>query len=222
MAEEEITFVGPTAASAKLDKLLARPGMVERVAEIREQMATVDRAYAQSLVAIRKAADLTQVELATQMGVAQSEISRIEKRHDMLLSTLTSYLSATGEHPRLLVTVHVNDVELYLTPFARALSAPPPPRPGVRARAPPLRRFRPDQPDRRCRHGIAGPDGDQAEWPGQPWQYTDQWLRHRRLDRLSVVVPGPAAAQRLRQQQGQCAEYRGAGPVLRLGHQFQQ
>ena len=39
----------------------------------------------------RQPADLTQVELATQMGVAQAEISRIEKRHDMLLSTLTSY-----------------------------------------------------------------------------------------------------------------------------------
>ena len=58
MAEEVITFVGPTAASAKLDKLLARPGMVERVAEIREQMATVDRAYAQSLVAIYRRAPL--------------------------------------------------------------------------------------------------------------------------------------------------------------------
>jgi hypothetical protein len=46
---EEITFVGPTAASKKLDKLLARPGMAKRVAEIREQMATVDRAYADSL-----------------------------------------------------------------------------------------------------------------------------------------------------------------------------
>jgi len=121
MAEEEITFVGPTAASAKLDNLLARPGMVERVAEIREQMETVDRAYAQSLVAIRKAADLTQVELATQMGVAQSEISRIEKRHDMLLSTLTSYLSAAGEHPRMVVTVNGKDVELDLTTLTGAL-----------------------------------------------------------------------------------------------------
>src|ERR1019366_8100155 len=41
-----------------------------------------------------------------QMGVAQSEISRIEKRHDMLLSTLTSYLSAAGEHPTVVVTVN--------------------------------------------------------------------------------------------------------------------
>ena len=121
MAEEETAFVGPVAASAKLSKLLARPGMAERVAEIREQMATVDRAYAQSLAAIRKAADLTQVELATQMGVAQSEISRIEKRHDMLLSTLTSYLSAAGERPRVVVTVHGKDVELDLTTLAGAL-----------------------------------------------------------------------------------------------------
>ena len=118
---EEITFVGPTAASKKLDKLLARPGMAQRVAEIREQMVTVDRAYADSLMAIRRAADLTQVELANQMGVAQSEISRIEKRHDMLLSTLTNYLSAAGEHPRVVVTVNGQDVELDLTTLAGTL-----------------------------------------------------------------------------------------------------
>src|SRR5665811_2143202 len=53
-----------------------------------------------------------------QMGVAQSEISRIEKRHDMLLSTLTSYLSAAGEHPRVVVTVNGKDVELDLTTLA--------------------------------------------------------------------------------------------------------
>jgi predicted transcriptional regulator len=58
------------------------------------------------------AADLTQVELATQMGVAQSEISRIEKGHDMPLSTLTAYLTAAGEHPRVVVTVNGKDVEL--------------------------------------------------------------------------------------------------------------
>ncbi len=68
-----------------------------------------------------RGADLTQVELATQMGVAQSEISRIEKRHDMLLSTLTSYLSAAGEHPRVVVTVNGKDVELDLTTLAGAL-----------------------------------------------------------------------------------------------------
>jgi hypothetical protein len=55
------------------------------------------------------------------MAVAQSEISRIEKRHDMLLSTLTSYLSAAGENPRVVVTVNGKDVELDLTTLAGAL-----------------------------------------------------------------------------------------------------
>ena len=55
------------------------------------------------------------------MGVAQSEISRIENRHDMLLSTLTSFLSAVGEHPRVVVTVNGKDVELDLTTLAGAL-----------------------------------------------------------------------------------------------------
>ena len=55
------------------------------------------------------------------MGVAQSEISRIEKRHDMLLCTLTSYLSAAGENPRVVVTVNGQDVELDLTTLTGAL-----------------------------------------------------------------------------------------------------
>ena len=56
-----------------------------------------------------------------QIGVAQSEISRIEQRHDMLLSTLTSYLSAAGEHPRVVVTVNGKDVGLALTTLTGAL-----------------------------------------------------------------------------------------------------
>ena len=56
-----------------------------------------------------------------QMGVAQSEISRIEKRHDMLLSTLTSFLSAVGEQPRVVVTVKGQNVELDLTTLTGAL-----------------------------------------------------------------------------------------------------
>ena len=55
------------------------------------------------------------------MGVAQSGISQIEKRHDMLLSTLTSYFSAAGEHPRVVVTVNGKDVELDLTTLAGEL-----------------------------------------------------------------------------------------------------
>jgi transcriptional regulator with XRE-family HTH domain len=75
--------------------------------------------YAENLAAVRKAADLTQVELARAMGVAQSEISRIESRPDMLLSTLAGYLAAAGDHPRVVVTIAGQDVEVDLTSLIR-------------------------------------------------------------------------------------------------------
>jgi DNA-binding XRE family transcriptional regulator len=115
MTQTSADFVGTTAAAAKLDTLRARPGAGERVAAIREQMATADRVYADNLAAIRKAADLTQIQMAQDMGVAQSEISRIENRHDMLLSTLAQYLSVAGERARVVITMNGQDVELDLT-----------------------------------------------------------------------------------------------------------
>jgi transcriptional regulator with XRE-family HTH domain len=48
----------------------------------------MDRAYAMNLAMIRKAAQLTQVEVAKRLGVGQAAVSRMESRGDMLLSTL--------------------------------------------------------------------------------------------------------------------------------------
>jgi DNA-binding XRE family transcriptional regulator len=116
---EQHTFVGPDAAGKKLDELLARPGMADEVDEILAEMDEGDRIYTSSLATIRRAADQTQVALANRMGVAQSEISRIEKRHDMLLSTLGSYLAAAGVSTRVLVTVNGHDIELDLAALAQ-------------------------------------------------------------------------------------------------------
>lgn len=120
MTDTTTGFVGNAAAAEKLVTLRRRAGAGKRVTAIRAQMATADRVYADNLAAIRKAADLTQVQLAASMGVAQSEISRIEKRHDMLLSTLTEYLSVAGDRPRVVVTVDGHDVELDLTSLTAA------------------------------------------------------------------------------------------------------
>lgn len=116
---EPITFVGAEAAQARTARLRARRGAAERVDGIRTEMAEADRVYAENLAAVRKAADLTQVELAKAMGVAQSEISRIESRPDMLLSTLASYLAAAGDRPRVVVTIAGHDVEIDLTPLIK-------------------------------------------------------------------------------------------------------
>ena len=59
-------------------------------------MAEADRTHAMGLAALRQAADLTQVELARRLGVTEAAISRVEQPHDLLLSTLNSYLGAIG------------------------------------------------------------------------------------------------------------------------------
>jgi hypothetical protein len=110
------TFVGTEKAAAKIAALRSLPGVVEESERVYAQMVEDDRLYAESLAAIRKAANLTQVELGEHMGVPQSVISRLEKQSDMLLSTLADYLAAAGERPRVVVTVNGRDVEYDLTP----------------------------------------------------------------------------------------------------------
>jgi transcriptional regulator with XRE-family HTH domain len=64
---------------------------------------------------IGQAGHLTQAQVAERLGVGQGVISRLERRDDMLLSTLADYLHATGaEQPRIVVTLNGVEVELDL------------------------------------------------------------------------------------------------------------
>ena len=45
---------------------------------------------------LRKALDLTQVEVSSKLHMNQEAVSRLERRSDFLLSTLTSYIKAMG------------------------------------------------------------------------------------------------------------------------------
>ncbi|SHI24420.1 helix-turn-helix domain-containing protein [Pollutimonas bauzanensis] len=53
---------------------------------------------------LRKAAKRTQEDLAAALGVGQDTISRLEKRSDMLLSTLQHYVESIGGELELVVT----------------------------------------------------------------------------------------------------------------------
>jgi DNA-binding XRE family transcriptional regulator len=102
-------------ATARVDRLLAKPEVAVEVDEGREARAEMNRAYAMNLAMIRKAADLTQAELAERLGTDQGSVSRLEKRPDMLLSTLASYLRATGaDAASIVVTVHGTEYALDL------------------------------------------------------------------------------------------------------------
>ncbi len=55
------------------------------------------------LAALRRAAGLTQTELAVALGVGQAQVSKTERQKDMLISTLASYLAAVGVEAKLVV-----------------------------------------------------------------------------------------------------------------------
>ena len=101
-----------------LDRLLADPQISADVAQAHAEAGEMDRVYAMNLAMIRKAAQMTQVEVARKLGVGQGAISRLEKRGDMLLSTLYDYLTATGaDSAGIVVTIHGYKIELDLGRF---------------------------------------------------------------------------------------------------------
>lgn len=57
-----------------------------------------------SLQELRKALSITQVRVARTMGKRQDEVSRIEQRGDLLLSTLRDYVRSLGGELELLCT----------------------------------------------------------------------------------------------------------------------
>ena len=59
--------------------------------------------HAATLKMLRKVHDLTQVDIALATGMSQAEISRIEQRSDVLLSTLRKVVEATGGELQLVV-----------------------------------------------------------------------------------------------------------------------
>ncbi len=82
-----------------LDDVLARLPRKERDTVTARTAALV--AQEMSLRDLRKALGKTQVAMADQLGIRQENVSRIEQRSDMLLSTLNSYLRGMGGRLRL-------------------------------------------------------------------------------------------------------------------------
>ncbi len=103
-------------SNARLDELLADPLIAADVAAAHADAEEMDRIYAMNLAMIRKAAQMTQAEVARKLGIGQGVISRLEHRDDMLLSTLHDYLMATGaESASIVVIVHGHRVEIDLS-----------------------------------------------------------------------------------------------------------
>ena len=114
---------GFVAGDERVRRLREKPGLAEEIASAREEMREADRAYAMGLAAVRRAADLTQSDIARELGISQAAVAKTEQRRDLLLSTLNAYLEAIGGHMRIVVSFDGGgEVELDLG--ALATSAP--------------------------------------------------------------------------------------------------
>ena len=75
------------------EKLASLPP--ERRSRIRAETANLQATY-ETLKDLRRAQDMTQAHLAKQLGKSQVTVAQMEKRTDLLLSTLRHYVEAMG------------------------------------------------------------------------------------------------------------------------------
>ena len=88
-----------------------RSGMsVERRHRNRERAAAT--LLAMDLAELRGSLDITQEELASRLDIAQSNVSRLERRDDMLVSTLREVVQACGGELRLVADFPEGSVEI--------------------------------------------------------------------------------------------------------------
>ena len=86
--------------------------MAKKFDELRQRMSPEARKRADELTAqllaemplqeLRQARSLTQEQLASTLGINQAAVSKLERRADMYLSTLRSYIKAMGGELRLI------------------------------------------------------------------------------------------------------------------------
>lgn len=62
---------------------------------------------------LRKARNVTQVEVAKAMNVEQAAVSKMERRDDMYLSTLRGYVKALGGELKLVASFPDGDIQVH-------------------------------------------------------------------------------------------------------------
>jgi transcriptional regulator with XRE-family HTH domain len=99
--------------------------MAKKFAELRAKLSPDAQARAAAraeamllemqLQELRKARQVTQVEVAKAMNVEQAAISKLERREDMYVSTLREYVKALGGELKLVASFP--DAEIQVHPF---------------------------------------------------------------------------------------------------------
>lgn len=91
----------------------------EQIEEARRQAEA--SLYAMELNDLRRARSLTQEELAERLGTRQSNVSKLERRTDVRISTLRDVIEAMGGELRIIA--HFPDADYQIDQFERAAEA---------------------------------------------------------------------------------------------------
>lgn len=83
----------------------SKPGVLERVESNRANRAALLRE-------IRRAREMTQETLAEALGMSQSEVSKVERRTDVYVSTLRRYIEAMGGELEIVARFPNGNVEI--------------------------------------------------------------------------------------------------------------
>ena len=97
--------------------------MAKKFSELRARMSPESQARAAAraeamlgemqLQELRKARNVTQVEVARAMSVEQAAVSKLERRDDMYLSTLREYVRALGGELKLVASFPDAEIQLH-------------------------------------------------------------------------------------------------------------
>jgi DNA-binding transcriptional regulator YiaG len=99
-------------AKQRFDLIRARLLDNTKAAEASQALTTQIDARVGTLAGIRKAAGLTQQQLGEELSISQTEVSKIERRTNLHLTTLARFVEATGGRLRLVADYGHGQVEL--------------------------------------------------------------------------------------------------------------
>ncbi len=83
------------------------------------------RRRVETLAALRKARGLTQIQLSEELGLTQGEISRLERRENLHLATLSRFIEATGGRLRIVAIYNDEEVEVTIGDLGEQTDTPP-------------------------------------------------------------------------------------------------
>jgi ribosome-binding protein aMBF1 (putative translation factor) len=83
-------------AEVKAEKVARQPSWETGMKEARVALDSYVESFHTTLAELRRVRQMTQTQLAESLGTSQSEVSRIERQADMVLSTLREFIEGLG------------------------------------------------------------------------------------------------------------------------------